>query len=92
MPAAPTTPAPPLTDAHAADLRAHVRGLQPGPETYPAPPHGWTCFHCGETFRTEGGAALHFGGRPGIQPRPACLAALSTPLRDHTEDHDGSPF
>lgn len=28
---------------------------------YPAPPHGWTCFHCGETFTTEDDARDHFG-------------------------------
>lgn len=25
-------------------------------ETYPMPKHGWTCFHCGETFTTVGSA------------------------------------
>lgn len=25
------------------------------------PEHGWTCFHCGETFKTPGGARDHFG-------------------------------
>jgi hypothetical protein len=56
-----------------ADIKAHIRGLQPNPAaTYPAPAHGWTCFHCGETFRTPGGARLHFGERPG--PAPACVA------------------
>ena len=29
--------------------------------TYPQPRHGWTCFHCGETFTTPGGARDHFG-------------------------------
>lgn len=28
------------------------------------PAHGWTCFHCGETFTTEGAARDHFGARP----------------------------
>ena len=28
---------------------------------YTKPPHGWTCFHCGETFTTEGAARDHFG-------------------------------
>jgi hypothetical protein len=31
-------------------------------DTYPMPAHGWTCFHCGETFKTPGGAQNHFGG------------------------------
>jgi hypothetical protein len=30
-------------------------------DTYPHPPHGWTCFHCGETFTAEGAARDHFG-------------------------------
>ena len=30
-------------------------------DTYQAPEHGWTCFHCGETFTTVGGARDHFG-------------------------------
>jgi len=33
-------------------------------ETYPQPAHGWTCFHCGETFTTVGAAQLHFGATP----------------------------
>lgn len=37
--------------------------LKPG-DTYTSPAHGWTCFHCGETFGNQGAAALHFGGTP----------------------------
>jgi hypothetical protein len=40
-------------------------------ETYPRPKHGWTCFHCGETFRTPGEAAAHFGAAP--DATPGCL-------------------
>lgn len=29
--------------------------------TYNRPRHGWTCFHCGETFKTPGEAETHFG-------------------------------
>ena len=36
--------------------------------TYLAPPHGWTCFHCGETFTTPGGARNHFGFDPSTDP------------------------
>lgn len=36
-------------------------------DTYP-PEHGWTCFHCGETFKTPGGARDHFGATPESQP------------------------
>lgn len=39
-------------------------------DTYIRPPHGWTCFHCGETFTTYGAAKDHFGARP--SDTPAC--------------------
>lgn len=38
---------------------------------YSAPKHGWTCFHCGETFTDKGSAAEHFGPTP--QWEPACV-------------------
>ena len=38
---------------------------------YVTPTHGWTCFHCGETFRTPGSARDHFGADP--LKDPACL-------------------
>lgn len=37
-------------------------------DTYPMPAHGWTCFHCGETFRTPGSARIHFGTTPASTP------------------------
>ncbi len=37
-------------------------------DTYPMPAHGWTCFHCGETFRTPEGARQHFGADPLATP------------------------
>lgn len=37
-------------------------------ETYPMPLHGWTCFHCGETFKTPGSARNHFGFDPSYDP------------------------
>jgi len=40
-------------------------------DTYQKPPHGWTCFHCGETFTTPGSARDHFGGS--IDAEPGCL-------------------
>lgn len=55
-----------------ADIAAHVRSQRDGSQTYNAPRHGWTCFHCGETFHTEVGARLHFGETP--QAMPECLA------------------
>lgn len=38
---------------------------------YTPPPMGWTCFHCGETFRTIGSARDHFGKYPDADP--ACM-------------------
>lgn len=35
---------------------------------YTAPEHGWTCFHCGETFTTPGSARDHFGFEPSADP------------------------
>ena len=32
--------------------------------TYPMPEHGWTCFHCGDTFMTPGAARDHFDQTP----------------------------
>lgn len=40
-------------------------------ETYEKPEHGWTCFHCGETFTTVGAARNHFGGD--IWADPGCM-------------------
>lgn len=40
-------------------------------DTYAMPAHEWTCFHCGETFRTPGAAADHFGETP--EEEPACV-------------------
>lgn len=35
---------------------------------YAMPAHGWTCFHCGETFKTPGSARDHFGFDPSCDP------------------------
>jgi hypothetical protein len=60
-----------LTDEQIEDLRSHIRGAQPGQDTYEYElGSGWRCFHCGEMFRTWGGASLHFG-RP-ADKRPVC--------------------
>lgn len=40
-------------------------------ETYTAPAHGWTCFHCSETFTTIGAARDHFG--TGQDAKPGCI-------------------
>jgi len=37
-------------------------------DTYTKPEHGWTCFHCGETFTTLGSARDHFGATPVSEP------------------------
>lgn len=39
-------------------------------DTYEAPAHGWTCFHCGETFLAQSEARIHFGAQ--IDAEPAC--------------------
>ena len=44
-----------------------------GVTTYPAPEHGWTCFHCGETFTTYHRARDHFGRTPECEP--GCVLA-----------------
>lgn len=45
------------------------------PDTYEKPAHGWTCFHCGETFTTVGGARTHFGAAQTAEP--GCLIRVS---------------
>ena len=42
---------------------------------YEAPEHGWTCFHCGETFKTVGAAEDHFGKI--IDTMPGCVLKLT---------------
>lgn len=42
--------------------------------TYEKPEHGWTCFHCGETFTTVGSARTHFGATPDVEP--GCLVKV----------------
>ncbi len=62
-----------LSDATIEDIRAHVRGMQDGPSWFYELGTGFRCFHCGEMFRTPGGAALHFG-KP-TDKRPVCFDA-----------------
>lgn len=60
-----------LSDDQQADIRKHIAGLsEPEEDTYEAPVHGWTCFHCGQTFTTYRGAGLHFG--KDVKGRPIC--------------------
>ncbi|WP_425953312.1 hypothetical protein [Ralstonia pseudosolanacearum] len=44
-------------------------------DTYQMPAHGWTCFHCGETFKTVGSARDHFGATPTAEP--GCMVRVS---------------
>jgi hypothetical protein len=54
------------------DAEAHIRGITTAPNWQAAPKHGWTCFHCGETFVTVEGARKHFGDT--FDNRPVCEA------------------
>lgn len=40
-------------------------------DTYISPEQGWTCFHCGETFKHSVHARIHFGETPAA--KPGCL-------------------
>lgn len=46
-----------------------------GQDTYEKPAHGWTCFHCGETFTTVGSARLHFGAEQTAEP--GCMVKVA---------------
>jgi hypothetical protein len=70
-----------LSAGEIADVRAHIRSKQPGPASYDSPEHGWTCFHCGETFHTNEGAKLHFGEQATDQPRCRKMATEIARLR-----------
>jgi hypothetical protein len=53
------------------------------PDTYPTPEHGWTCFHCGETFAPtldgQRRAQVHFGATP--DENPGCIEKLNAEER-----------
>ncbi len=69
-----------LSDVVVEDIRSHIRGSLDGAATYDYElGSGWRCFHCGEMFRTHGGAALHFG-------KPADKAACLAQLQERGED------
>jgi len=71
-----------LAKAFARFERDHMAAPSPNPEGlekrareeggdegfYAKPEHGWTCFHCGETFATVGAARDHFGFEPSSDP------------------------
>jgi hypothetical protein len=48
--------------------------------TYPAPRHGWTCFHCGDMFKTPETAAAHFGPTPDATPE--CVDRATSSYQD----------
>lgn len=58
------------------ELIEQLKALDAGAtgETYAKPEHGWTCFHCGDTFTTFGAARDHFGFDPSADP--ACKIKL----------------
>lgn len=72
--------------------RQMVRLVRHGdiPTTYEGPRHGWTCFHCGQTFHTTTQARGHFGVVPSYTP--ACLIVrdkgLVYALREVEEERD----
>ena len=55
------------------DLEQQTKALAEG-DCYPQPEHGWTCFHCGETFTTPGAARTHFGFEPSADA--GCIVKL----------------
>lgn len=44
-------------------------------DTYMPPEHGWTCFHCGETFMHQNPAREHFGAHP-HDAEPGCMLRM----------------
>lgn len=44
-------------------------------DTYISPEHGWTCFHCGETFMHQNAAREHFGAHP-FDAEPGCMLRM----------------
>lgn len=61
-------------------VRGQVVSAQP--DTYVPPAHGWTCFHCGDTFMHERAARDHFGATPDREP--ACVMKLTSEDRSLT--------
>jgi hypothetical protein len=54
-------------------------------DCYPHPAHGWTCFHCGETFHAQGKARLHFGEKPHTHTDARIVAIVRNPTREQAE-------
>jgi hypothetical protein len=51
---------------------------------FPPPPHGWTCFHCGETFHTVASASEHFGSA--VADKPGCVLKSERGLLEHIRE------
>ena len=51
--------------------------------TYPQPPDGWVCFHCGERFTDRHKAGDHFGPTPAS--KPACSISIGLLFRELRE-------
>ena len=49
-------------------------------DTYPMPPDGWVCFHCGARFLKPGAARDHFGPTP--KSMPACTMSYEHGLME----------
>jgi len=55
-------------------------------DSYETPRHGWTCFHCGETFKSHDLARDHFGRDPDYGP--ACVLKSERGLLSHLRHHE----
>lgn len=62
------------------DLIKHVAQRTCNELNYDAPKHGWTCFHCGVTFKSQWGAGIHFGET--VTTKPMCLREETAPSSD----------
>ncbi|WP_062206729.1 hypothetical protein [Aureimonas sp. AU12] len=78
-----------LQERHIMELRVHADKLrwQMENDERPAPPHGWTCFHCAQTFTTWASASAHFGDDP-LQGRPECWEVESDAILELCQEHD----
>ena len=71
-----------MAGGHSAPGTEADRGVSDN--TYPAPAHGWVCFHCGERFITPNAARDHFGHTPTAEPACRVSAAhLREELREY---------
>jgi hypothetical protein len=52
----------------------------------PGPKHGWTCFHCGETFTTHRAAETHFGKDEGAKEACRIIAGAEITITERLRD------